>query len=294
MNITELLLQMKPELAGKNLQLTPFRSEEDDSEYSVWKVTFDDQTLVLKEAKEYEEQVYREFLADPLGAAPKLCATARDGEKTFLMMEYIPGETLSKCTRPALIRALDALITLQERYWEKHEYDTCGYPTEKALESRIRRGSYLTDETIRKAYEGYLQLFSSLPKTFCHDDLLPFNVLVSPERAVIIDWEFAGMLPYPTALARLIAHGEEDEEAFFHMTAVDKAFAVDYYYDHLVRTKGISYGEYRKALDYCLLYEHCEWVMVGIKYGDTNSERYRKYSQSAKALAAKLNETYAL
>ena len=96
---------MKPELAGKNLQLTPFRSEEDDSEYSVWKVTFDDQTLALKEAKEYEEQVYREFLADPLGAAPKLCATARDGEKTFLLMEYIPGETLSKCTRPALIRA---------------------------------------------------------------------------------------------------------------------------------------------------------------------------------------------
>ena len=292
MNITELLLQMKPELAGKNLQLTPFCSEEDDSEYSVWKVTFDDQTLVLKEAKEYEEAVYREFLADPMGAAPKLCSVARDGEKTFLLMEYIPGKTLSKCTRPALIRALDALIALQERYWEQQEYNTCGYPTEKALESRIRRGSYMTDETIRKAYEGYLQLFSSLPRTFCHDDLLPFNVLVSPERAVIIDWEFAGMLPYPTALARLIAHGEEAEDAFFHMTAADKTFAVEYYYDHLVKAKGISCDEYRKALDYCLLYEHCEWVMVGLKYGDTESERYRKYSKSAKELAETLNKTY--
>lgn len=49
--------------------------------------------------------------------------------------------------------------------------------------------------------------------TFC-----PSMCFCSGDRAVLIDWEYALILPYPTSLARLIAHGEEDENAFFHMT----------------------------------------------------------------------------
>ena len=75
-----------------------------------------------------------------------------------------------------------------------------------------------------------------------------------------IDWEYAGILPYPTSLARLIAHGEEDESAFFFMTQKDKDYAIDYYYEHLLKEKGIGYNAYRKTLDYFLLYEYCEWI----------------------------------
>ena len=79
------------------------------------------------------------------------------------------------------------------------------------LEKRSKNG--IIDEPER-AYEQYLQIYSDVPRTLCHDDLLPFNVLCAKERAVIIDWEYAGILPYPTSLARLIAHCEEDESAF--------------------------------------------------------------------------------
>lgn len=119
--------------------------------------------------------------------------------------------------------------------------------------------------------------------TFC-----PSMCFCSGDRAVLIDWEYALILPYPTSLARLIAHGEEDENAFFHMTQLDREFATQYYFEHFIREKGIEYPEYRRTLDYFLLYEYCEWVAIGVKYGETNTERYRMYYAKAKEHLKKL------
>ena len=105
---------------------------------------------------------------------------------------------------------------------------------------------------------------------------------VSERTATLIDWETAGILPYPTSLTRLIAHGEENESAFFHMTEDDKAFAADYYCEHLLRDKGISYQSYRRSMDLFLLYEYCEWIMLGNKYTDGDMVRYHQYLQKAK------------
>ena len=110
----------------------------------------------------------------------------------------------------------------------------------------------------------------------------------SGDRAVLIAWEYALILPYPTSQARLIAHGEEDENAFFHMTQLDREFATQYYFEHFIREKGIEYPEYRRTLDYFLLYEYCEWVAIGVKYGETNTERYRMYYAKAKEHLKKL------
>ena len=119
--------------------------------------------------------------------------------------------------------------------------------------------------------------------TYC-----PSMCFCSGDRAVLIDWEYAGILPYPTSLARLVAHGEEDENAFFHMTQADKDFAIDYYFEHLLQEKEIKYPEYRRTMDYFLLYEYCEWVAIGVKYGETNTERYRMYYAKAKEYLKKL------
>lgn len=94
--------------------------------------------------------------------------------------------------------------------------------------------------------------------TFC-----PSMCFCSGDRAVLIDWEYALILPYSTSLARLIAHGEEDENAFFHMTQLDREFAIQSYFEHFIREKAIEYPEYRWTLDYFLLYEYCEWVAIG-------------------------------
>lgn len=267
-----------------------FKSKEDDSEYAVWRVTIDGKDYVLKAAKADEFEIYTTFLSQANCSVPRLYQATSYQGKTFLLLEYIPGEDLCSCNRTKLMLALDALIALQERYWGHHEYDAVGHSFEKSIPGRITRGKYLEDATLEKAYEVYLQLYATLPRTLCHDDLLPFNLLISEKKAVLIDWEQAGILPYPTSLVRLIAHGENDPTAFFHMTDSDKDFAIQYYYDRLIKSKGIGYEAYREALDAFFLYEYCEWVMLGNRYNNRASERYQRYCILAKELAAKISK----
>ena len=108
---------------------------------------------------------------------------------------------------------------------------------------------------------------------------------MSRTTATIVDWEFAGVLPYLTSIARLLAHCEESEDAFFFMKDEDKAFAIDYYYENLVKNKGISYEKYRRDLDLFLFYEYCEWIMLGNKYPDSaDMGRYKCYLEKARKI----------
>lgn len=268
-------------LGVQGATVEPFINAEDGEEYAVWKVSSGEKTYVLKSAKEYEAEVYSCFLSTDCGYAPKLLARTEQENKTWLLMEYVSGVDLRFCTREKLQKALDALIEMQKQWWQRPGYENAAYSMEAARSGRIRRGEDLGDDRLKQAYQGYLTLWKRLPRTLCHEDLLPFNLLINEEKAVIIDWEVAGMHPYLSSLARLIAHGEEGEDAFFHMTEADRVFAIDYYYRHLLQDKGIAYEDYRMALDYFLLYEYCEWIMLGIRYNDTQSERYIRYRAMA-------------
>ncbi|MBQ7874776.1 MAG: phosphotransferase, partial [Oscillospiraceae bacterium] len=229
-------------------EISAFKNEEDGDDYAVWKLSTPENTLVLKKAKEYELEIYESFLSTENDFAPKLYKTARTDDGDYLLMEYVPGETLIKCTREKLILALDALISMQKSYWKNEKFASCGRGFEKSLEGRINRGKYLNDAELERTYKDFLEIYRTLPRTLCHDDFLPFNVIASEEKAVIIDWEVGGILPYPVSFARFIAHAEEKEDAFFYMTDKDKTFAVEYYYDKLLKEKDISYEEYIKAL----------------------------------------------
>lgn len=262
---------------GPDAAAEPFRSEEDGAAYAVWKITTDQGVFVLKKAKEYESQVYATFLQGQTGFAPELRRSQEIEGTTWLLMEYVEGEDLRFCTRQKLTKVLDALIAMQDVWWGVSHLDGACYSMELARPGRIRRGEDLGNETLQRGYGEYLACWESIPRTLCHEDLLPFNVLINEKRAALIDWEYGGIQPYLSSLARLIAHGEEEEDAFFHMKEADKAFAIDYYYRNLVAKKGISYLEYRRCLDAFLLYEYCEWVMLGVRYGNTQSERYKRY-----------------
>ena len=274
---------------GAAPKLTAFKSEEDGAEYAVWKVETAVKSYVLKEAKENEVALHKAYLSIESSALPHLYGVTCHGERDYLVMEYVHGNMLRSLDRPSITLALDALINLQRRFWGASEpAGAVGF--EDFLARRRARGKHLGDEQLEQAYDGYLEQFQALPRTLCHDDLLPFNVMAADDRAVLIDWETAGILPYPTSLARLLAHGENTPDAFFHLTDEDRAFAVSYYYENLIREKGISYEDYRRSLDFCFFYEYCEWVMLGNKYGNTETERFKRYFALAKALAETLTK----
>ena len=270
-------------------ETVPFKNEEDGEEYKVWKISLAYRTLVLKAAKPGEAEIYKSYLSGGTFSVPELIGSTRYDGTDYLLMEYIDGSALTKCAKSDLTYALDALIALQARFWQAPEVCGTYHSFEKSLDGRISRGKYLFDEELEKAYSLYLDAFTSLPRTLCHDDLLPFNVIRDGTRAVLIDWEVGGILPYLTPLARLLAHSEESENAFFYMKDADKAYAIDYFYDHLPMRHGISYEDYRRSLDLFIFYELCEWVMLGNKYGNTDGERFRSYFKKAKRLAEAIN-----
>lgn len=282
MQIVGVLESMHRARAESEIEITPFVSAEDGEAYSVWKITRDGKTDVLKKAKEYEAEVYSTFFAHLNSGAPRVEGIATLDGETYILMEYVEGHDLCRCNRADLIKTLDALIALQNAHWEDRTHAESGYSFGKSLGQRERRGNYLQDPALEAAYGRFLTEYRTLPRTLCHDDLLPFNVIVNADRAVLIDWEYAGILPYPAPLARLIAHGEPHADAFFFMTDEDRSFAIDYYYAHLVKEKGIPYAQYRRSLDLFLLYEYCEWIMLGVKYEDADQMRHAQYREKAK------------
>ena len=264
-----------------------FTVEEDGSEYAVWRVDTGSGKYVLKRAKAFELAIYRGFFRDKKPYAPAFYGScAFDGAEYFLM-EYCTGQDLRRCEREKLRKALDALIEMQDEFWQREELYDAAFTLEQSLVGIENRGRYLGSKRLEEAYAAFVQIYQTTPRTLCHDDLLPLNLLIG-ERAVLIDWEYGGLLPYPASFARLIAHGREENGAFFYMTQEDRNFAIQYYYDALISKHGISFSEYRHTLDYFLLYEYCEWVMLGNRYDNRSDERYGYYLKLAEELAARL------
>ena len=291
MEARKLLERLDAGLLGPDAKVTQLKREENDELYQVWRIDSGNTSYILKEAEPQEAETYTSILGElETDSAPILYQTISAQGKQYLLMEHIEGENLCQCSRPKLTAALDALISLQQKTWNSQTLAGHGYSYDQSLRDRQTRGNYLNDPLLDEAYEAFLAVYQTVPRALCHDDLLPFNVIASEHRAVLIDWEYGGILPYPTSFARLIAHGEEQEGAFFYLTRADRDFAIDYYYDHLLKERGISYRDWRKTLEYFLFYEYCEWVFVGNKYDATDGEYYRKYLPLARQQAAKLKQ----
>ena len=268
-------------------KLEQFKDEEDGNPYAVWHVRSESGDFVLKRAKAFEAEVYRSFFPVKKSYAPMLLGSVSEGGGTYLLLEYCPGKDLCRCDRERLKLALDALGAMQNEYWQREELYGAACTLDRALEGIRNRGRWLGSERLEAVYEQFIQVFLQMPRSLCHDDLLPLNVLVG-ERAVLIDWEYGGILPYLSSLSRLIAHGREDEKAFFYLSQADREFAIAYYYGICAEKHGISYAGYRRSLDYFLFYEYCEWIMLGNRYDQRGDERYVDSLKRAEELADRL------
>ncbi|MBR0507925.1 MAG: phosphotransferase [Clostridia bacterium] len=268
-------------------KITAFTAEEDGAEYAVWRID-GDETAVLKRAKAFEIACYETYFRSGTPYVPALLGTCRIGDDDWLLTEYCEGRDLCRCDRPRLVKAIDALAGLQNAFWERADlYGSC-VTMERAEKAVEDRGKYLGSERLERAYAEFLRVYRETPRTLSHEDLLPINVLADETRAVLIDWEYAGILPYAGPFARLIAHGREDETALFHLTRADRDFAIESYYERLPQKHGISYADYRRTLDHFLFYEYCEWIMLGNRYDARGDERFGYYSDLAERAADRL------
>lgn len=96
----------------------------------------------------------------------------------YLLTEFVEGRDLRRCDRESLTAVLNALIYLQNQYWERADLQNIGCDFAASLPGREKRGNSLGDADLERAYERFLQIYAEIPLTLCHDDLLPFNVLL--------------------------------------------------------------------------------------------------------------------
>ncbi len=253
--------------------------------YDVWRLEDAGRAWILKRVTAEAAAFYR-------AAGPPAALASCRGEtgyygKTYLLLDCFPGRELTGGTRAELTCALDALVSLQSEYWERAAIPGEAFDT---LRKRAaRRRACLHDGTLERAFDVFLSLYDSLPRTLVHEDLLPFNVLTDGTRAVLIDWECGGCGPYPLPLARLLAHTSPDPAADFPMSEEDREYAAARYYDTLLRGRGIPWEEYRRALTAFFFFEHTEWIYVHEKYGTPPDDaRYLADLRQAKALARRL------
>ena len=282
--IREILAQMG---IGSQALVTAFRHEEDDEDYAVWKIKENDMFCPEK-AHEQTLEIYQACLFDFDGGAPRLYKSLKFQSNVYLLTEFLEGHDLRKCDRESLTAVLNALIYLQNQYWERRDLESAGFGFAAVCRDGKNGGIPLVTRIWSGLTSASCRFMPKSPGPCATMTCCPSMCFCSGDRAVLIDWEYALIMPYPTSLARLIAHGEEDENAFFHMTQLDREFAIQYYFEHFIRKKRIEYLEYRRTLDYFLLYEYCEWVAIGVQYGETDSERYQQYFAKAKEYLKKL------
>lgn len=108
-------------------------------------------------------------------------------------------------------------------YWQNSEEDFEKNKQDDRFErywKRInKRAECLKDEPeLKAAYDIFLERQLTCPRTLCNGDFLQYNGIYNEINVKLIDWEFAGIMPYSLDIARLIAHGTEDRSGFpFYM-----------------------------------------------------------------------------
>ena len=178
---------------------------------------------------------------------------------------------------------------MQNDFWQDASRAEIGLSFAESFAQRKKRRDFLGSALLEKHYDEYLALYERLPRTLCHDDLLPFNLIVSGGRAVFIDWEDGGMLPYPASLARLVAHGRS-HGAFFRMTPAQREYALARYYDACAACHAVTRGAFNEAIAGFLFAELCEWVFVGNRSGKADCPYYAPYFRAALRMARRLEE----
>ena len=254
-------------------EISLFPLEESKGFYkNVYKIKNHCKVYVLKQAKEKELDLYSS-LNNTLECIPHFYGSYRFYKRDYILVDFFDGYNAMRLNRNNLIKIIDAIIIAQKRYWLSNE--TFGITFDDSFSRKEKLIDFIPDE-LKETYNLYLDNFKNAPRTFSHEDLLPFNVLINNERVCFIDLEVGGILPYPTMIARLIAFTEEDDNALFYLKKEDYLYALTYYYDVFIKNMGISKKNYLLTMELFIFNELLEFVWTYRKYDIKPDDRYNK------------------
>ncbi len=263
--------------------------------YDVYKIRVDGQTYVLKKSDEAEAGIYRDFLAGQGFRTPKYFGSGKYDGKIWLLMEYIEGTDLREFTKEMAYGCADSITAVMNAYWQRDEQEFESKKLDRRFEKywkRInKRAQCLEGEPLlRQAYSVFLQRQLTCPRTLCNGDFLQYNAILRDGEIYIIDWAFAGIMPYSLDIARLIAHGTEDRRTFpFYMVDQYREIYVRQVYEKL-REKP-DQEQYGRDIKLSLLNEYIEFIEWELNHPDEERDGVFSYyyGQARKAAEEIIN-----
>ena len=238
-------------------------SDEEEHTYEeVFDVSRNHKHYILKKTNSTELAFYKLGLKE----LPKIYASYKDGEEYYILIEKVKGNSVYKFSSYMIKPIIDAISSVQDKYWDKPVKGIDNYESEYA--SVLKRKEYIDDDRYIELLDEFSQVYQSVPRSIASSDLLPFNLMFGEDGVRLIDFGSGGFLPYPVMVARLLAHTSNDINYVFYISDKDKETAIKYYYDSFISKKGISYEEYMHDLRLFMFYECTEYLMCYKKYID--------------------------
>ena len=238
--LKEVFKIIKPEIK-EEIEIERFYDKDKgvDRIYNVYKVKVGKLTYILKKSDENEVGVYENYLQGKNLPVPKLEGWTTINNTIWVLIEYILGSDLRKFNKDMAFECAESLSTIFNMYWQEE-----GSFEENNINSRFER--YWTrinkrsrclkeEQKLSEAYRIFLDRQLTSPRTLCNGDFLQFNAIKNNSGITIIDWGFAGVMPYSLDIARLIIHGSEEVFPFpFYMTNEYRKIFIKKLYNNLI------------------------------------------------------------
>lgn len=254
------------------IDIKQIKNEDGDDFYNVWLIVSDNNSYILKKSTENEINNYNALLNIPI---PKYYGNVKYYNKLYILIEYLNGDNLMNGNLDNCTKALDTIIEINKKYLNTEVELSDRF--DKELSRINKRLEYLNDELLERKYLEFTNVYKKTIKTVCHNDLLPFNMIISKNKAFLIDLENIGYLPYLLMFARFIAHYKEVKGYIFYLEDIVKKYLIKYYYDNFVVLLNRTYEEYLYELKLFLFFEYTEWVYVYNRYKLPKDERFNYY-----------------
>ncbi len=263
--------------------------------YNVYKITSDKKRYVLKKSDEREKNVYQNFLTGGSFKVPCFYGSIEVEGILWILIEYIEGADLRDFTEEEAYACADSIAAIMNAYWQKDEHEF----QEKKMDDRFekywarigKRSECLAKEPeLRQAYNVFLERQKTCPRTLCNGDFLQFNAIFHAGSVYVIDWAFAGIMPYSLDVARLIAHGTEERATFpFYMTDAHRKIYIEEVYKKLEEKP--DWEQYLSDIRLALLNEYIEFIEYALNHPEEERDKVFDYYYShAKMLAADINQ----
>lgn len=237
--LKSILKVIKPTLSG-HIYIERFHDNGEgvDRAYNVYKIKATNQTYILKKSDDSEIGIYEKFLVNKNLPVPKLEGWTCINKTNWILLDYIDGVDLRAFNKNLAYGCADSLSHIFNMYWQENcfEKNKLDNRFEKYW-SRINKRSecLINEQKLSSAYKVFLDRQLVCPRTLCNGDFLQCNAIENHNSIFLIDWAFAGIMPYSLDMARLISHGSENYFPFpFYMTDEYRKIFVKNIYDKLL------------------------------------------------------------